>query len=270
MASLAEAQELPRETETKLVVRSSEPVRDARRVWSLRNVSTFRLEPRRALDLRDTYFDTPDRRLSRAGQSLRIRRGERTLLVALKGPTTATGRRAPQRTEVESRLSREALSRLRELLEREGISVGDPPSSIRPPERALSEMGFVILLDRATRRIRRDVKRKPSPDKRANLTIDGVADSVDSMTVRHYEIEIEAAGSDFDAVTQLTRDLREVIGSGLMPFRHSKLAIGLALRELEQRGKLHRYVGPNGFLLPAAWNAIDRVLVAGPMTSPPD
>jgi len=63
--------ELPRETETKLVVRSADPVQYVRRVWSLRNVSAFRLDPRRTLDLRDTYFDTPDRRLSKAGQSLR-------------------------------------------------------------------------------------------------------------------------------------------------------------------------------------------------------
>jgi hypothetical protein len=258
--------ELPRETETKLVVRSSEPVRTARRIWPLRNVSTFRLDPRRALDLRDTYFDTPERSLSGVGYSLRIRRGDRMLLIGLKGPSAWRVEGVPQRTEVESRWSPEALIRLRQLLEREGISVGQPRSSGGRPDRVLREMGFVILLDRATRRSRRAVKRKPFTDTRANLSIDGVVDSVDSTKVRHFEIEIEAAGSDFASVDRLTKDLRKAIGTELVPFPHSKLAIGLALRELAQRGKLPRYVGPTGYLLPTGWKAVARIVDALPVT----
>jgi hypothetical protein len=269
MASVTETEELPRETETKLVVRSSEPVRDARRVWSLRNVSTFRLEPRRALDLRDTYFDTPDRRLSKAGHSLRVRRGDRTLLVALKGPSNWMAEGAPQRTEVELRWSPETLSQLRKLLTSEGISLKRPESASGRPERVLREMGLIVLLDRATRRIQRVVKRDPSNKMSALLSIDGVTDTVDSSKVRHYEIEVEAKGSDLSSVASLTEELRKAIGPSLAPFPHSKLAIGLALRELAQRGELPRYVGPSGYLLPSGWAAIDRVVGGGTVTSAP-
>jgi len=130
-------------------------------------------------------------------------------------------------------------------------------------------MGFIILLDRATRRIQRVVKRKPSSDMRALLSIDRVADAVDSSRVRHYEIEIEAKGTDFSSVTRLTQDLRKSIGPALVPYPHSKLAIGLALRELAQRGKLPRYLGPSGYLLPAGWDAVDRILVDEGVTSAP-
>lgn len=130
-------------------------------------------------------------------------------------------------------------------------------------------MGLIVLLDRATRRIQRVVKRKPSNDVRALLTIDRVTDTVDSSRVHHYEIEIEAKGSDLSSVTDLTEDLRKAIGPALAAFPHSKLAIGLALRELEQRGRLPRYVGPGGYLLPHGWDAIDRILVDRRVTAEP-
>jgi hypothetical protein len=260
---------LPRETETKLVVRSADPIRHVRRIWSLRNLPSFRLDPRRTLELRDTYFDTPDRGLSKAGHSLRVRRGDRTLLLALKGPSSWVADGAPQRTEVEMRWAPESLSRLRSLLESEGVAIEPSASSPGRPERVLVEMGFMILLDRATRRIQRVVKRKPSGDTFAHLLIDQVVDTVDSSRVRHYEIEVEATGSDFSSVTRLTRDLRKMIGPALAPFPHSKLAIGLALRELAFSGKLPRYVGPSGYLLPPGWNAIDRIVEEGEATSEP-
>jgi inorganic triphosphatase YgiF len=261
--------ELPRETETKLVIRSAEPVRYARRIWSLRNVSVFRLDPRRTLDLRDTYFDTPDRRLSKAGHSLRVRRGDRTLLLAIKGPSNWVVAGAPQRTEVEMRWSPNTLPHLRAVLQSAGISLKRPGAFSGRPERVLRDMGLIVLLDRATRRIQRVVKRKPSNDMRALLTIDRVTDTVDSSRVHHYEIEIEAKGSDFSSVTDLTEDLRKAIGPALAASSHSKLAIGLALRELAERGKLPRYLAPSGYLLPDGWDAIDRILVDPGVTAEP-
>lgn len=48
----------------------------------------FRLGARHTVDQHDTFFDTPDRSLSRAYHAVRVRRGGQRTVVTLKGPNT--------------------------------------------------------------------------------------------------------------------------------------------------------------------------------------
>jgi hypothetical protein len=100
------------------------------------------------------------------------------------------------------------------------------------------------------------------------MAIDRVDDMVDPLSVRHWEIEIEASSDEHSTdIAEAGRDLLSLIGGRLRPFSGSKLGIGLALRELKPRLRDKRLVDGRGRLTSDGLDAVERVLRRGTVTA---
>jgi inorganic triphosphatase YgiF len=103
---LQQDEALPLEIEAKLRA-SARVFRDLQRQEAF---DGWQVTARRSLGLRDTYWDTPDRRLARAGCTLRVREERQGDLqraeLTLKGPVPDRGRVVPGRAASWSRTER--------------------------------------------------------------------------------------------------------------------------------------------------------------------
>jgi inorganic triphosphatase YgiF len=251
----------PSESEIKLVVWGHHPRAVARSVWSRRWLDSYRLRREARIELADTYFDTPDRELSRRGFALRTRRENGRMLVTLKGSPDSHVE-VPRRLELEARWSKRLPGTLSRQLRSLGLPIrplGRVPSDARS---ALEDLGFVVLLRRETIRLLRAVFVAARPNEVvAHLAVDRVSDHADSHHVRHYELEVEAVDeSTTPDVASVASLLERIGGPSLRRFGHSKLAIGLAVRDLAANGSVEELVDEEGYLTPDGWTAIERIL----------
>jgi inorganic triphosphatase YgiF len=251
----------PTESELKLVVWERDPEAMAKRISSLQKLDSYRLQPPDRIALKDTYFDTPHRDLSRGGNALRTREQDGRQLVTLKGPSE-TRQGVSRKFELEAEWSEEAFEALRRELANLGLPVRLNEGRSADPRSTIERMGFVLLSQRETDRLQRAVIRGVRTDQVvAKLAIDRVSDKVDPLTVRHFEIEVEAVDdTTISDVAKLGSELKRIGGMGLRPFGHSKLAISLSIHHLASRNSMEGLVDDRGYLTPDGWSAIDRLL----------
>jgi inorganic triphosphatase YgiF len=249
-----------REAEIKLLISAERPADVIEEIASLREIDGRPLGPARTRFLRDTYFDTPDRRLGELRFNLRLREDDGQVLATLKGPKSSVGSGVVIRSEIESPWSRETVGRIRSVLAEAGISVGETPD-IADPAGTMRAAGLVLLQTRRTRRHARDV-RDQSGRAFAELVIDAVTYLFGEREIRHHEVEIEAHdAAEASSLAALADDLLARFGDVLRAWRRGKLATGLAIQDLLENGRLAAHVH-DGTLRPGAYDLIERHLAA--------
>lgn len=248
-----------REVEAKLLVRSVRPREVAGEVAALGAVARFRLVPRGTVQLRDTYLDTADGALGRAGASVRIRAAGAERWVTFKGPAQrdhAAG--VVERSEVELPWRAGAAERIRAAVEEVGVRLPAPPADTGDdPWKVLGGMGLRVIQDRATERRVREVVAEEDGPPLAELVVDSVRYEVGGGGVWHHEVEVEAKGTGGAAVVrEVAEALRERFPGVLVPWTRGKLATGRALERLAREGRLEGLVGPEGELTPEAYTLL--------------
>ena len=254
------------EREAKLVIRDARPETIADAIAALDHLAGCRLVPAGEVALRDVYLDTPARALSEWGDALRVRVAGGETLLALKGSGREVDPGVLEREEIEAPWSAAALDRLRPLLAARGIALREAPAAGEPVA-ALRAMGLEALQERATHRRLRNALGEGDAVL-AELAIDAVTYHLPAGEVRHHEVEIEAKSPDGAAYLPRAGDaLRARFGDSLLPWRHGKLEIGLAITRLLAAGDA-RAVVADGHLTPDAYPRLAVLLSDAP--APPD
>ena len=210
--------------------------------------------------LADRYFDLADGQLARARAAVRLRRvdsdaGPAECLITLKGPALDRGVSSVRRFELESQWSPDALEAVFAGLDGLGIRLESPhvaPADRTDPERALAAAGFVAIQSRRTTRLAAELREGST--RVADLVFDEVRYTIGRRTIVHREIEIEARGeSGAERVEAIAAELAARHPGDLRPWPWSKVALGRALEELEERGELDALLAgdelsPEGYL----------------------
>jgi inorganic triphosphatase YgiF len=248
----------PTETEVSLVVVSGEPEEVVREAAALRELDGIALEPRPDEALRDTYFDTPDRRLADARRTLRIREVGARRVLTLKGSPRPALRVGVTREELEEEWPEPTWALLRA-----EFGLGERTSE--DPVEALEAAGFVVIQERETLRRVRDVVPMGETGPVAELALDTVVFHLDAGDVRHHELEVEvkAPGGD-DSAAALAGSLALRFGPSLRLWPYGKLTTGRAVSALiAERGR-DDLVTADGTLRRSAYDAIDALLAGEP------
>lgn len=244
------------EVEATLLARSHEAADVLEQIAGLTRVGPYRIEVRPTITINDRYFDTPERDLSGRRFALRLRRtGDETLIAVKDGGTEREG--AMRRLEIEASWSPQALTRALGTLREAGISVEDGlPDDQADPTAVLERLGFVVIQEREIERRIRHVLAPGEPKLLAELDIDTVAYRLPEGTVKVHEIEIEAA----DENVELAPIVDGILSSArdLVPWRHSKLAMGMAIEQGLRSGTFP--VGADGAMLPQGFDRIESIL----------
>lgn len=264
---VAVSSENPVEIEAKLVVTDEGAGRAFDEIRRLTHVAGFGIEPDREIAIADTYFDTGPGALAAARYGLRLRRSEGALQVTLKGPAREVEGGALERFEYEAPYTEAAVDTALEALRSRGVRIperitrdrrsdlesgGSDASDDAEPyasaARQLRGCGFEVLQTREVVRAVRIVRGETGGEAIAELALDRVRFRTPAGVVVHEEVEVEAAaGGRVAVVADVVRGLRAAV-PGLRPFRHDKLAVGLALDALAREGELARYVSAEGRL----------------------
>lgn len=254
-----------REVEATLAVSSETPADVTERIAALDGLGPYRFHWLDARELRDVYLDTPARELRERGLALRLRREDDGWWVTLKGPARPAPGGAVERTELELEWSRAARGRILGALRARGVELPDATSvpcgpDAGAPLEVAGDAGFRVIQDRRTRRARARVE---APDggegPLAWLVVDTVRfRTASGRAVQHREVEIEATPGAPDGVPgEVAGLLRRRFGDALRPWEHPKLATGAAVAGIEPPA------GPDGDLLPAAYDRLERELSRG-------
>ncbi len=250
----------PRETEAALVIRSARAAEIAREIARLDGVGDFRLERQATQEIRDIYFDTPDRALEKQRLGLRIRQVNGKMLITLKGPSRKNGA-IRARLEIEAAWSQNALKRVLAELDERDIEIELPRGAYQRanPIRTLTRLGLQVIQDRRTIRQVRSVlpKNRWGGEPLAEMAIDTVTFRAGRQVVRLHEIEIEAKEQRAGGLARLVQGLVEMYKPALQVWE-SKLATGRAIDALAKDGALKKLIGANKNLTPRALDAIGR------------
>lgn len=254
---------MPTEVEASLAIAALDPGAAARKLAGLRRLGRYRLLPRPPRQIRDTYVDTPDMELARRLVSLRLRQANDDLVLTLKGDDASAGPGLKVRRELELPWSEEGLERIWAELAGYGVRLlGEPARREDAPLARLRERGLVVLQERATRRLVRDVvaaanAAAEAAEPLAELVIDRVDFTFHGRTIRHREVEVELkAGRERALVSELLTALSAKAPGTLLPWSVPKLALGLWLERMLLAGALEAWLAPDGALLPEAYPAI--------------
>ncbi|GIW40930.1 MAG: hypothetical protein KatS3mg076_1507 [Candidatus Binatia bacterium] len=240
------------EVELKLVLVGPEagPLRAS--LARLRRAGRLLLFPRGRKVLRDLYFDFPDRKLARRGMGVRIRHATGRVFLGWKAGESSRGRAILEREEFEIPWSPSALGKFRESLARRGVRLGPPGGAAAGPRAALLALGLVVVQERRTERVVREVFLGTT--RVAEFDLDEVEYRLRSGSVVHREIEVEKKAEP-DVLGEFRAWLLARYGNALRPWPYSKLATGFALERLEGKGV--RLRGP---LPPRAYELLRREL----------
>lgn len=224
-----------REIEAVLVIVAPDPEPVARDVLALQSLAGSRLVGAREQVLRDRYFDTADRALSRARVALRIRTSEEGTLLGLKGPSSETQAGIVERAELELAWSAAALERIAAELSAAGVRLERPREMPRDPSSAMARMGLDVIQERETRRVTRAVVSGDGA-RIAVLAVDEVTYHLARRPVRSYQIEVEAAGaSAAPAVAEIVAALQARHPDSLERWPYGKLRTGAAIEQAAER-----------------------------------
>lgn len=249
------------EHEATLVIASERPDAIAREVAATERLAGYQLNERRQLNIHDYYWDFPDGRLGANHIALRLRIFGEETLITLKGPSQNTGFGGQRRPEIEKPWSKSAFMEFLDLLQAEGLALPVAAKEMETggPESNMRDVGFMVVQDRRTLRLSRDVVRQSDIDHTvmAELAVDTTTFSIDGVSLVHHEIEIEAKAQGGENVTEaLARVLLKRYPEDLRSWAHSKLATGKALSRLFTGSSRKRLESDSGTLSPAAYDLI--------------
>ncbi|MDP2497397.1 MAG: CYTH domain-containing protein [Candidatus Palauibacterales bacterium] len=253
------------EVEATLAVTSETPAEVAERIAALDGLGPYRFRWLDVRELRDVYLDTAARELGDRALALRLRREGTGWRITLKGPGRPAAGGAVERSELELKWSPAALGRILAALRDHGVELPDAASAVSgadagDPVDAVRAAGFRVLQDRRTRRARARVARADGRNGTlAWLVVDAVRyRTASGRAVRHREVEIEATPAAPEGVPgEVAGLLRRRFGDALRTWEHPKLATGQAVAGTEPPA------GPDGDLLPAAYDRLERELSGG-------
>ncbi|WP_169923918.1 CYTH domain-containing protein [Sulfurifustis variabilis] len=251
------------EIESKLVVISDRTEEILEGIAATGELAGLTLVPMTEQSIRDIYFDTRSHALRAADLALRLRRVNWTSVLGLKGKSRRVAG-AIERLEVERPWSADGLAEIAGLLRRYGAPVaeGATPPAVHEPEPALESLGLLPIQERLTQRARRQIVDR----ERAvvgELAIDRSVFVFEGSRVRHFEIEIEAAGRErFGGMAALSAALLAAWPGELRPWEHSKVATGRAIEHLMATRPPALLMGSSGGFNEAAYEAMDRWLRA--------
>lgn len=191
--------------------------------------------------IRDRHLDTPDGRLARRGIALRLREQDGARWLSLKGPARGDTRGPLSRPQTERPWSERTLARALADLDL-GAAAAD----------------LVTVQERETYRQVREVAAETQAAPLAELALDTVTYRLRRGVARHREVEIEATSRPgaVQAVLAVTDALEQRYPGCLRRGLPSKLAIGLALQQLQDQGALDALLDPSGHLTPAAYDLL--------------
>jgi inorganic triphosphatase YgiF len=242
----------PHEFESTLIVWSDRSAATARRLSTVREIDRYKLTPEPDQYIEDLYLDTADGQLSAKRLSLRIRRLNDEPRLTLKGPSRGKGP-GTSRLEIERPWSISAARSMLKLLRDLDVTLDSRAAATATwagPEEFAARVGLVELQRRSTLRQPRSVRRLDSDNNPlAEYAVDTVTYRLRRRRLRLCEIEIEAKrASGRKAVARLHDALLREYPITLRHWRHSKLALGIALQELETEGRLARWIKTGGWL----------------------
>lgn len=243
------------EVEATLVVASRAPDRVLGQLAALQSLGGHPLCWSDERELRDVYFDTPDRSLRGRRLALRLRGGANGWRITLKAEGRPTGNGSVERLEIERDWSEKGLERVLGELEARGVrpARAPRPGSGLDPVGVLRSAGLEVIQDRRSRRRRARVLEADGGEETvARLVLDTVIFRTGSgRRVRHREVEVEAApGAPRSLPGRLARELRSRFPDQLRAWPHPKLATGLAI------GRIAPPSTASGDLLPAAYDRL--------------
>lgn len=250
------------EIEIKLVVISDRTEEILERIAASGEFAGFSLVSMAEQSIRDIYFDTPAHALRAVDLALRLRRVNWTSVLGLKGKSRRVGN-AVERFEVERPWSAEGLAEIARLLRQHGAPLAhDPPPVVHDPEPTLQAIDLLPFQERLTQRARREIVDR----ERAvvgELDIDRAVFALEGHRVRHFEIEIEATGSEnLAAMAVVSEALLAAWPDELRVWEHSKVATGRAIEHLLATRPPALLLTRSGGLNGAAYDAMDRWLRA--------
>ena len=211
------------EIEVKLVARDRAVLDE---LAALDRVAGYALRPAPTLEIRDRYWDTPDRRLGARGISLRIREQGGAPRLTTKGPGTIEGGLA-RHPELELAADAAGWEAIRRHLERSGVALAAAPLD-RPEASAwLLAAGLQVTQDRRT--ARRVLLASRDGRDVAELALDVTTYQLGLYDVVFREIEVESLGGDLRHVLAIGEALRARFGERVAPSAQNKYARGLDL-----------------------------------------
>jgi hypothetical protein len=250
------------EREATLVVVSDRPKDLFSRIDGLTSIGPYKLLPSILLKIEDYYLETELKTLTTRRWALRLRNVGPETRIALKGPSTETDWGGVERVEIDLVWNPDSLSKILSELRGRQLDVKLPYNGkfYADPLRTLMAAGLHVVQHRRTARRSKEVVETDSNDRTAELVLDSVVYFVAEGEVSHFEIEIEAREiGDCEAVKMISESLMNLFGSELLPWTHSKFAIGKALASLAPRHTSDDWLN-EGRLTRSAYEIIDACL----------
>ena len=211
------------EIEVKLVARNRMVLEE---LAALSRLADYALRPAPTLEIRDRYWDTPDRRLGARGISLRIREQGGAPRLTTKGPGTIEGGLA-RHPELELAADAAGWEAIRRHLERSGVALAAEPLD-RPEASAwLLAAGLQVTQDRRT--ARRVLLASRDGWDVGELALDVTTYQLGLYDVVFREVEVEALGGGTRHVLAIGEALRERFGERVALSEQNKYARGLDL-----------------------------------------
>jgi inorganic triphosphatase YgiF len=226
------------EVELKLSVIGDDPGALLDEVAELRQLGSLRLGPTGDHQLRDVYWDLPDRSLRTRRLSLRLRQiDDRTVFTAKGGTSNSDG--LFRRYELEVPATLDNWIGIRDVLAGEGVDLADDLTG-EAPEEWLHRAGLTPTQNRSTRRsVRYAYANASSHTPLAELALDRTRFDYGKVLVDYWEIEIEQLDGGEDVPRRLGQALLDLYADRLEPSSMGKYSRGLAIeRELREAGQL--------------------------------
>ncbi len=250
---------VPREIEATLVIRSKRPRDVVNQIAGLTSIADYRLRFQDSQTIHDLYFDTDECALQDQKLALRLREMSTAWWVTFKGPSKQMDWGGVERLEIEAPWSQDSLARVAQELGESKIKVLQQHREFydADPLKVMKRIGLNVFQDRKTRRQARDIISQEGGPMLAELAIDSVVYRLGDREVCHYEVEVEAKEKDGPAVLgAVVKSLAERFEPELQGWDHSKLAVGLAIREWLDAGALQGALDENNNLKPVAYDRI--------------
>lgn len=212
----------------------------------------------------DSYLDTHNGLLKSAKWALRLREIDGSKLITLKGPPSIDCSGLVERLEIEDAWSPDAFHRIMKEIRfaTRDLSLDKAMLELPDPMIALDAVGFHIVQTRKTSRRVINILEPCNNRPTAEMAVDAVEYRFDSVTVRHYETELESKSeAGVEAVRKVAYFLQSRFGNELRLWPHSKLETGRALESL-LNNKSFNIAGSN--LSHAGYDAIDAMLKTDP------
>jgi CYTH domain len=227
------------EYELVLMVSSRDPAVLLEKISALVSLGNYRLITRETENLRDVYFDTLDRSLSRRRLNLRLRYLTNVVRITLKQSPGLFTRNRNERRETELDWSFASISRILQEISGHGIRLESRDPGKNDPVDVLKKLGLEVIQDRETKRKPREVV-SVQGEILAELAIDSVTYHFDVANIMLDEVEIEAKSKNGrEALDEVAKSLIVLFGSELQRWRSGKLSTGMKIEKLLRDGRLN-------------------------------